>query len=1394
MYFPLGWPKYLTDPRQDSLSLQYVISSCDRMLFAVISDDTVSVWYSKPSVLIVSFTQSQEDVEKLGKYQLAEWKPDSSMIAVMTSKRYIVFFKVILDISVPNHNCLYVSMEGRRHAIRTETVGISDGCSIPAIKITPAAYMELPSSISCCICVRDELMVAMTDGSLLRVKWTATINDKASFNVFELNVSIDFQQTKAARPSEADGHVTMMEYSPIIGGYVLVMSSGRAMFVVPPSSRQENTSAQGVWVTDMKDASCLAINHRYRLMAFGCKSAIGVVYVINETEGTIEESHRLQISSKDYPDALTQTGAVHCMKWTPDGTALALCWRNGGFSLWSVFGSLLLCSLGGESFPDDGQRLFPHPIKSMEWALEGYQLWIVSEGTDRVEEDFVGVGLDSSRVMQLQFVKSALTVNPCSANHEHVFLQGEDKLYINIGDNCTSHHSSNFSHQQMSIGNKIWQIVPISHQYLSTNWPIRYSAVDKSGQYLAVAGKTGLAHYTFYTRKWKLFGNETQEKDLVVSGGMSWWKDFICVASYHITAQRDEIRCYPRNSKLDNTFAVAVKVPSQILLLNTYKDTLTVFCIDSHIMLFNLERKNLEPNPTIELKKVQEVSLNNFVPHPVCVTGLVLTLLRTEFGVRGQHSPRDSECLLLNVAGKLLMFQRDQSAPRVQEQSQKQTKSKPLPFATPSVVATNVENMWSTSRASQGKMQLLEALWLSCGTQGMKVWLPLYPKSEGKAQNFLSKRIMLPFGVDIYPLAVLFEDAVILGAASDATSYHGNVTKAQEQSKKNTHHLPFYTLERTSQIYLHHILRQLLRRNLGVNALDLARCCTELGYFPHVLELLLHEVLEAEATSKEPVPDPLLPRVVAFIMEFPEYLQTVVHCARKTEVALWPYLFSAVGNPKDLFEQCLMNEQLDTAASYLIILQNLERPATSRQHATLLLDKALEVSMWHLARDLVRFLKAIEPSDDDTPPITGSLRVNTSSGFTPGYPSPPITPPDTEGFQFSSVSNLSNLSRIRSSSVTGTDVQNVPPPKKKLSHTLSDNFLHSKKTSPKPKEEGTPDHMYIDMILCRHCRKLLESNRLRDIGYFSANIEGFQLVAWLRRERVRAAKVDDFVSAVRDLHHQFEWPLPILSYSVFQQLKDKTLSTPSLQSLSLLDSDMVNVGEHNNHLDYHQYLAGLRATISDPNLAQSDDIVLKPHIQKTEDSSLATVEASDNSSLLEYDEMTESNSFSDLLSPELEILSHEMANKGPRQSELELRYLLQILLEAGCLEWAIIISMVLRDVEAVIRTVNTASMTDTPLETVARMREGISYLELWADTECLGYKPFLHFIRKQIHVLGKLAEQAPPTLQLSSSPEEASDDAPLSPVMQTIRNDSETHTDNVKVTTPDAKPNECALA
>ena len=210
-----------------------------------------------------------------------------------------------------------------------------------------------------------------------------------------------------------------------------------------------------------------------------------------------------------------------------------------------------------------------------------------------------------------------------------------------------------------------------------------------------------------------------------------------------------------------------------------------------------------------------------------------------------------------------------------------------------------------------------------------------------------------------------------------------------ETSDSSPTSLPFCTLERVSEVYLHQLLRQLIRRNLGQHAWDIASSCSQLPYFQHSLELLLHSVLEEEATSKEPIPDALLPSIVDFIRSFPIYRDTVVRCTRKTEIALWPYLFAAVGSARDLFSECLKNDELSTAASYLIVLQSLEPSSVSRQHATQLLDSALDASMWKLAKELIRFLKAIDPDECDE---AKSPRI---SQILPPFSSP-LSPPHAE--------------------------------------------------------------------------------------------------------------------------------------------------------------------------------------------------------------------------------------------------------------------------------------------------------------------------------------------------------------------------------------------------------------
>lgn len=57
--------------------------------------------------------------------------------------------------------------------------------------------------------------------------------------------------------------------------------------------------------------------------------------------------------------------------------------------------------------------------------------------------------------------------------------------------------------------------------------------MDATGQNVAIAGRTGFAIYSLNSRRWKLFGNETQEKDFIVTGGLLWWQGFV-IMGIHI--------------------------------------------------------------------------------------------------------------------------------------------------------------------------------------------------------------------------------------------------------------------------------------------------------------------------------------------------------------------------------------------------------------------------------------------------------------------------------------------------------------------------------------------------------------------------------------------------------------------------------------------------------------------------------------------------------------------------------------------------------------------------------------------------------------------------------------------------------------------------------------------
>ncbi|KAJ9595098.1 hypothetical protein L9F63_013624, partial [Diploptera punctata] len=1266
MYFPVGWPKVLQIPQLGHSSIRQVVCNRDKILFAILTDDCLSIWIYAPCVPIVLHHRTLESIEDIGMNELVEWRPDSSML--------VVAVRVLAE-----QKGLYEQVDSPHPNLRRDSAELFIKEVIPPLHLILDQEVGIEGGITSLVCIRDELMLATTRGHVLRYRWDGSQNRDYCLDLRRVPFCIDQQVSKAIPILEANTYVVDIEYSPLVGGFAVVLNDGRAAFLTAASLRFDPNQVQGIWAQNIEDATCASVNHKYRLIAFGRKNSQAVVYCIDEITGGLEVSHHIELSSKDYPGS---PGDVQGIRWTPDGCAMAVSWSQGGVSLWSTFGALLMCTLGWDYGPHV-DLVHSNPLHIFEWSAEGYQLWMVKREPDHDP----GGNRSSDCVVLLDFVKSALTVNPCMSHQSHLYLQGEDRMYVNLGDNLTKVYHERPRNQRGNIygedvgnlmvtniltGSKQWIVVQIPSAYTGTNWPIRYTAIDSEGQNLAVAGRTGLAHYSLGTRKWKLFGNETQEKDFVVTGGLLWWTDYIVMGCYSIVENRDEIRIYPRDTRLDNTFVKVTRVPAQVLLLNTLRDRLISFCANGQISIYSLKHRSESELGGVELVLQQSVDISALCVHPACVVSVTLTTLRTE---TGRHATKEVESIMLNVSGRLLMVQREHNF-RQNDDNSESSLLQAYTCAPPTVLASRVENVWVPRKSRREKPHLTEALWLFCGAHGMMVWLPLFPRDGDKSHSFMSKRIMLPFHLRIYPLAILFEDAILLGAENDTMLYSTDTNSPFS--------LPFCILERTSQVYLHQILRQLIRRNLGYHAWEIARSCTSLPYFPHSLELLLHEVLEEEATSKEPIPDALLPSVIEFIQEFPVYLQTVVQCARKTEIALWPYLFSAAGKPKDLFQECLARKQLDTAASYLIILQNLEPSTVSRQYATLLLDAALDQCKWELSKELVRFLRAIDPNDVESP--RASFILPSKYGVNPQ--TPPVGPNEED---LSLVLGTMQVSRGRSFSTTTTpkvqQIETGPPSHHREILRSNSNSgdcsksvpLRRKKSVPTGRGDtreasGSAEEFFIDVILQRHARRLLSSHHLTHLGYFAAHLD-FHLVAWLGRERDRVARVDDFVAALKQLHVDFTWPYPALSLPVSYYLQRKASASDSSPSSPTIEDRMKNLttvevdtpDSRIGDSGYMSYAGGqqdhlyMPPRVVGPHLAteyRSSSIVeaqLMPHLLQDGSSMISEESSFWGDEREQYLSDNSDNRWSDIPSTViLEQLSQELANRGPPKSDIKL--------------------------------------------------------------------------------------------------------------------------------------------
>lgn len=81
MYYPIGWPKLL-DSQKSPLKLS---TDKVKILFAVLFDSSVCIYFCKPCVPITHHQRTDKCIAENGTNAFIEWKVDSSKLVIAVS-------------------------------------------------------------------------------------------------------------------------------------------------------------------------------------------------------------------------------------------------------------------------------------------------------------------------------------------------------------------------------------------------------------------------------------------------------------------------------------------------------------------------------------------------------------------------------------------------------------------------------------------------------------------------------------------------------------------------------------------------------------------------------------------------------------------------------------------------------------------------------------------------------------------------------------------------------------------------------------------------------------------------------------------------------------------------------------------------------------------------------------------------------------------------------------------------------------------------------------------------------------------------------------------------------------------------------------------------------------
>ncbi|TBU64752.1 RIC1-domain-containing protein [Dichomitus squalens] len=975
MYFPTSAARQLSSAPALPLPSELVLSiapSPRKTLFAAVTKTGLTLWRVRPSAVIAHLSRTPTSVQEHGENVHLHWSPDGQRIVVQTTDSYLVLVTVEYNADELPYQPPPLAPNAARHFLP----GAGEALPFQSLSLRLDGVIRIEGTLLSVSPRKDSILFSTsTPPAIQRVPWPDISRGGTSGGGYETWIINDEEFPWLA---DADVTVSQITYHRQTGFETWITSDGRGYLVQlyedqdiqpgaseastddtqadlgpfrhpRPSSDSSGSARPSQWLgtcihhvdpprwvqkrrqvdpgdvvgytyNEPRRAMAVALNPKFSLVATGTYNGTVEFSSFPSLEGVVPTPQVLQIPNMY---AREGTGSVCTMEWSSDGYVLAVGWEKG-WAVWSVGGRCLAWGFGVEYEVDEEKFTdsFMYGVRSLFWVSGNFELVMLAQNSPNKPD---------GQMFVLPFAKSATTGQHSPDNTQYAFLQMDDRVLVYRGAD----------QPDMSVINPeadVWQHIKVPQDYVSANWPIRYSSLSSDGRLIAIAGRRGLVHYSSTSGRWKMFADERQEQAFTVKGGLLWFHH-VLIAAVEV-AGAYQVRLYSRDLELSNQNVLHREmIPSAVVILSLVDNSLLVYTADNTLYHYLI----IPTADSIKLHLCGSITFGGVIAVPGAVRALSWMIPSAQKQLGDPSDDLAVATVLMIVGGKLVLLR-----PRKSEEGEVNYDMQ--------ILADRIEFCWIHLR---GIGTLENSLWGYDG-QGIRVWLNALaieavppPAEDGTVVlDHVKESVNIP--LDFYPLSVLMDKGIIIGVEVEA---------ATRMSLSFT----IFRHVTSSHLFLHHILLSHLENSQGKEAVSFASHYQHLVYFAHALEILLHTVVEEDAGAPEndSVDGPaktngLLPTTIEFLDHFDDALDVVVGCARKIEMTRWPRLFDIVGNPKILFESCLGSGRLKTAGSYLLVLHGLEQLDGMNGDAIRLLRCAVAAQDWQLCREILRFLHSID--------------------------------------------------------------------------------------------------------------------------------------------------------------------------------------------------------------------------------------------------------------------------------------------------------------------------------------------------------------------------------------------------------------------------------------------------